>query len=134
MKIRSTLNVALCALLFAAFSQPAFADAAPGKDGQAGHLKVMTQNLYVGANLFKILDETRPVPETAAEIFGDIQATDFHQRAEAIADGIARHRPHLVGLQEVSLIRTLCPDDIVFPPNEMPWMSMRITCSCCWAR
>ena len=118
MKIRSTLNVALCALLFAVFSQPAFADAARGKDGRAGHLKVMTQNLYVGANLFKILDETRPVPETAAEIFGDIQATDFRQRAEAIADGIARHRPHLVGLQEVSLIRTQCPDDIVFPPND----------------
>jgi endonuclease/exonuclease/phosphatase family metal-dependent hydrolase len=118
MKIRSTLNVALCMLLYAAFSQSAFADTADGTDGHAGHLKVMTQNIYVGANLFKILDETRSVPETAAEIFSDIQATDFHQRAEAIADGIAKHRPHLIGLQEVSLIRTQCPDDIVFPPND----------------
>jgi endonuclease/exonuclease/phosphatase family metal-dependent hydrolase len=112
------MNVALCTLLFALFSQPALADKAAGKDGRAGHLKVMTQNLYVGANLFKILDETRPVPEIAAEIFGDIQATDFRQRAEAIADSVAKHRPHLIGLQEVSLIRTQCPDDIVFPPND----------------
>ena len=28
------------------------------------------------------------------------------------------HEPHLIGLQEVSLIRTQCPDDIVFPPND----------------
>jgi hypothetical protein len=119
MKIRTTLNIIiLSTLLFAAFSQPAFADTAAGKDGHAGHLKVMTQNLYVGANLFKILDETRPVPEIAAEIFADIQTTDFRQRAEAIADSIAKHRPHLIGLQEVSLIRTQCPDDIVFPPND----------------
>lgn len=118
MKIRTTWNVALCVLLFAAISQPAFADAAPDTDGYAGHIKVMTQNLYVGANLFKLLDETRPVPETAAEIFGDVQATDFRQRAEAIADSIAKHRPHLIGLQEVSLIRTQCPDDIILPPND----------------
>jgi hypothetical protein len=118
-KIRNTLNVALCLLLFAAFSQSAFADAATEKDGYAGHLKVMTQNLYVGANLFKILNGSPgDVPFNAAEIFGDIQATDFHQRAEAIANGIAKHRPHLIGLQEVSLIRTQCPDDIVFPPND----------------
>ncbi|MEJ2331124.1 MAG: hypothetical protein P8Z33_15210, partial [Gammaproteobacteria bacterium] len=118
MKIRLALHVALCMLPFASLSSPALADAAPGEDGQAGHLKVMTQNLYVGANLFKVLDETRPVPEIAAEIFGDIQATNFHERAEAIADGIAKHRPHLIGLQEVSLIRTQCPDDIVLPPND----------------
>jgi hypothetical protein len=119
MKTRKTLTVALCFLLFAAFSQSAFADTTTKKNGYAGHLKVMTQNLYVGANLFKILDGTpADVPFNAAEIFGDIQATDFHQRAEAIADSIARHRPHVIGLQEVSLIRTQCPDDIVLPPND----------------
>lgn len=114
MKIRSTLCFALCTLLFATFSQSAFADAAAGKDGYAGHLKVMTQNLYVGANLFKILNGApEDVPFNAAEIFGDIQATDFHQRAEAIADDIATNKPHLIGLQEVSLIRTQCPGDIL---------------------
>jgi hypothetical protein len=118
-KTRKILNVALYLSLFVTFSQPGFADTAPEENGYAGHLKVMTQNLYVGANLFKILEGApEDVPFNAAEIFGDIQATDFHQRAEAIADSIARHRPHLIGLQEVSLIRTQCPDDIVFPPND----------------
>jgi endonuclease/exonuclease/phosphatase family metal-dependent hydrolase len=106
-------------LLFVAFSQGALADEEKGKDSYAGHLKVMTQNLYVGADLFKILNGApEDVPLNAAEIFSDIQATDFHQRAEAIADSIAKHKPHLIGLQEVSLIRTQCPDDIVFPPED----------------
>ena len=119
MNIRTRLHLALCMLLFVAFSQGALAGEGKGKDGHAGHLKVMTQNLYVGANLFKILNgAAEDVPLNAAEIFGDIQATDFHQRAEAIADSIAKHKPHLIGLQEVSLIRTQCPDDIVFPPNN----------------
>ncbi len=117
MNIRTRWFAAFIALLFAVSSPATFADAAGKKDGRAGHLKVMTQNLYVGANLFKILgdENTGPadVPLIAAEIFGDIQATDFRQRAEAIADGIAKHRPHLIGLQEVSLIRTQCPGDIV---------------------
>ena len=119
MNIRTRSHIALCMLLFVAFSQGALAGEGKGKDGHAGHLKVMTQNLYVGANLFKILGGApEDVPLNAAEIFGDIQATDFHQRAEAIADSIAKHKPHLIGLQEVSLIRTQCPDDIVFPPNN----------------
>jgi hypothetical protein len=93
--------------------------AGKGKDGYSGRLSVMTQNLYVGANLFQILDGApEDVPLNAAKIFGDIQLTDFQQRAEAIADLVLEHEPHLIGLQEVSLIRTQCPDDIVFPPND----------------
>ena len=105
-------------LLLVAFSQPAFSGEAKGKGGQAGHLKVMTQNLYVGANLFKILNPDQPIPINAAEIFSDIQVTDFEQRAESIADLVAEHEPHLIGLQEVALIRTQCPDDIILPPND----------------
>ena len=121
MNMRIGLRAILCAGFFVAvgFGQPAIGDEAPGKDGVAGHLKVMTQNLYVGGDLFKILEgEPEEVPLRAAEIFGEVQATDFHQRAEAIADLVAKHRPHLIGLQEVSLIRTQCPDDIVLPPNN----------------
>jgi endonuclease/exonuclease/phosphatase family metal-dependent hydrolase len=97
---------------------PALAGEAKGKEGRAGHLKVMTQNLYVGANLFKILNPENSVPENAAEIFGDILETDFWQRAEAIADLVAEHEPHLIGLQEVSLIQTQCPTDILPPPGN----------------
>ena len=87
---------------------------------QAGRLGVVTQNLYVGADLFKLFQPGIPpegIPLVVAEIFGDIQVTDFQQRAVKIAELIAKKRPHLIGLQEVSLLRTQCPDDIVLPPN-----------------
>jgi len=117
MTFKTILKLTLCVLLTLCLSQAALAG--KGKDGQSGRLTVMTQNLYVGANLFKILSgEPGDVPLNAAEIFSDIQMTDFQQRAESIADLVLEHEPHLIGLQEVSLIRTQCPDDIVFPPND----------------
>lgn len=78
-----------------------------------GNINIMTQNLYVGANLFKVLDDTQPVPVIAAEIVGDIIGTNFSERADVFADQIAAEMPHLIGLQEVSLIRTQCPSDIL---------------------
>ena len=118
MNIQRRIVSVLCALLFAGFSQAALADEGIGQDGVAGHLKVMTQNLYVGTDLFQILEgEPEDVPVIVAGIFGEIQATNFWERAEAIADQVARQRPHLIGLQEVSLIRTQCPADLAYPPN-----------------
>ena len=111
--LKSTLGLLLV------FCLSASALAGQGKDSYSGRINVMTQNLYVGANLFQILEGTpEDIPFNAAMIFGDIQITDFQQRAEAIADLILEHEPQLIGLQEVSLIRTQCPDDIVFPPND----------------
>jgi hypothetical protein len=118
MKTVKIFRSILAVLMAAVCCQTAMAGQANGKDGQAGRLKVMTQNLYVGANLFKILNPGQPLPVNAAEIFSDIQVTDFAQRAESIADLIAEHEPHLIGLQEVSLIRTQCPTDILPPPGD----------------
>lgn len=110
MTFKTILKLTLYVLFSLCLSQPAIAD--KGKDARAGRLSVMTQNLYVGADLFKVLSGTiEDVPYNVAEIFGDIQATDFTQRAEAIADLVLEHDPHLIGLQEVSLIRTQCPYD-----------------------
>jgi hypothetical protein len=83
-------------------------------------VKVLSQNLYVGSDLFQILDDTKPVPLVAAQIFSDVQMTDFFSRVEVIADLIAKRRPHLVGLQEVSLIRTECPSSIMLTGNATP--------------
>lgn len=81
----------------------------------SGRVNAMTQNLYVGADLFKILQAQSPeeIPFKVTEIFLDIQATDFAERAEAVADLVARQGPHLIGLQEVSKIFVQCPGDAV---------------------
>lgn len=75
--------------------------AAPGPE-----IRVLTRNLYVGAPVEDLF--TAPVgqiPIAAAEIWAAVQASDFPERAEALADEIARERPHLVGLQEVSVFK-----------------------------
>jgi len=70
---------------------------------------VMTQNLYVGADVDLVI-RALGTPESGddfpALLFAieTVGKTDYPARAEAIADRIARERPHAVGLQEVSEI------------------------------
>ncbi len=75
----------------------------------ARDITVMSQNLYVGANVdlvIQALITPDPSDDFAALVFATrtVQNTDFPARAQAIADQIARARPHAIGLQEVSQI------------------------------
>ena len=77
---------------------------------------VMTRNLYLGADINRILqpaDPTTPIPVLVAQTWAMVQKTDFPGRAKAIADEIAAARPHLIGLQEVSLFRIQNPGDFL---------------------
>jgi hypothetical protein len=78
-------------------------------------LDVLTYNVYVGARIEELLQVEDPnqIPFKAAELFAKIQGTRFEERAVAIADQIARRRPHLVGLQEISLFRVQSPGDFL---------------------
>ena len=78
-------------------------------------LDVMTWNVYVGAHVQDLLLISDPnlIPFEVARLFGDIQATNFAERADAIAAQIAAARPHVVGLNEVSLIRVQSPGDFL---------------------
>jgi len=83
--------------------------------GDFRSVKALTWNVYVGTDLNKViaapsLPELPPLVESAWQ---DIAAHDFRERAEVFADKIARTRPHVVGLQEVSLLRTQSPGDII---------------------
>ena len=78
--------------------------AAPSAD-----ITIMTQNLYVGADVdlvIRALATPDPNDDFAALLFAieTVGKTDFPARAQAIADQVARARPHAVGLQEVSEI------------------------------
>lgn len=77
-------------------------------------ITVLTQNLYLGAALDPILNAT-PVtlPFAVSQAFAQVQATDFPERAERIADEIAATHPDLVALQEVALYRRQSPGDAI---------------------
>ena len=69
-------------------------------------VKVMTQNLYLGADIFKVVEaaitDPTTIPIAVADVFQTMLDTNFPERAEAIADEIARTKPHVIGLQEAS--------------------------------
>ena len=80
--------------------------------GPAGQLSVMTQNVYVGADVDRILtNPPEQIPVVAAELFQQLQVTNFPERADAMALQIRKLHPHLIGLQEISTIRTQIPGD-----------------------
>jgi hypothetical protein len=92
----------------------------PGQEPAAddrgrSEISVLTRNLYVGADVDAVIGALQtpdpaddlPALVTAIETLG---RTDFPSRAAAFAGEIARARPHVVGLQEVSQV------DVVLPP------------------
>lgn len=81
-------------------------------EGVSADVKVMSYNLYLGAEIFDLVGiPAEQVPVVAAQLFADVQATNFPARAEAIADIIEAEDPALIGLQEVTLYRTQTPAD-----------------------
>jgi len=79
-------------------------------------LIVMTRNIYVGGNVDRVIEASDPndIPFLAAMTFQEMLSTNFWVRAEALVDEIARSQPHLIGLQEISLIRYQSPSDAVY--------------------
>ena len=76
-------------------------------------LTVMTYNVYVGANMEALLSITNlvEVPGEVANVYEQFIATNFPGRAAAIAALIKAEQPHIIGLQEISLIRQQSPGD-----------------------
>src|SRR5262245_23641317 len=90
--------------------------AACGESGvDAAPVVVMTQNVYYGFDVGPLLASQNPeeIPALAAQAFQQLVSPNFPERAEAMAAEIAGNRPHLIGLQEVALIRTQSPGDAV---------------------
>jgi hypothetical protein len=81
----------------------------------SGSVRVMTRNIYVGTDLDSVYKVSDPamVPLAAAWAFQLLLSTDFNERAQALADEIVLGRPHLIGLQEISLFRIQSPGDMI---------------------
>ena len=91
----------------------------PLRQFQAGPLKVMTQNVYVGGDvLLPLAVPPDEFEEAAALVVQQIISTNFPERAIALADEMLAQRPDLIGLQEVYVVRvclrgapSICPVD-----------------------
>lgn len=101
--------VALVALLVASVL-PGVAEAAKSKKKKKGPpiVKVMTRNLYLGADLGPGLDaaNTPDFVDAAGEIVNQVDRTNFPLRSKALAQEILTLKPDVVGLQEVAWWRT----------------------------
>ena len=112
-----TWPLGLSSLLLLLLLPIAGCDSSEDGEETSAEVKVMTYNLYLGAEIFALVGlPTDQVPIVAAQLFADVQATDFPARAEAIADLIAEEDPDLIGLQEVTWFRT-DPSDGSETPN-----------------
>jgi endonuclease/exonuclease/phosphatase family metal-dependent hydrolase len=95
-------------LALAAAAVALFAAATPSAQAAKGPtITVMTRNLFLGADLIPLA--TTPPPQfeqTASNMFAGVKAEDPNARMKLVAGEIAKAKPDLVGLQELSLWRT----------------------------
>jgi endonuclease/exonuclease/phosphatase family metal-dependent hydrolase len=91
----------------------ATADAKPAK------VKVMTRNLYLGADLSPgtTAPSIQALVNGAGQILNQADANNFPVRAKGLAREVLTNKPDVVGLQEVALWRTEPCDQIPLPPK-----------------
>jgi endonuclease/exonuclease/phosphatase family metal-dependent hydrolase len=106
----------LALVLVAALALPASAGAADG--GKAQKVKVMTRNVFLGADLGPAINATsiEQAIDGAGQIYAELVSTNFPERAVPLAKEINQAKPDLVGLQEVAQWTTQVPSDIGGPP------------------
>lgn len=107
-RTRPLAAVALAATIaIGAVAFPAAASAGGREPAKPAKVKVMSRNLYLGADLVPAI--VAPTPEAArtaaGEIYKNMQDTNFIARAKLLAQEIESSKPALIGLQEVSLWR-----------------------------
>jgi hypothetical protein len=127
MNIKNRLTAGLLmAALVSPFGTAAWAD----NDGnfRAGPLKVVTQNLYVGGDILLPLSvPPEDFPAAAAEVIDQILATNYPERAMKLSDLLRHEWPHLVGLQEVYVVKICLDPGQIFCPIDQDYLEILLT-------
>ena len=91
--------------------------AAAQADSSRLQVTAMTYNLFQGSELTDAISATTPAQLLAAvaKDFGQVQTTNFPERAQAIAAQAISTKPDLIGVQEAALWQTGAPS-ATFPP------------------
>lgn len=105
----------IISILLLGLAQPSKATSLPTGVRIGKPFSVMTRNLYVGADLFQILEAQKPeqVPLMVARTFHHIVENSFSSRVEGFVAEVKANNPDIIGLQEVSLIRMQSPGDFL---------------------
>jgi endonuclease/exonuclease/phosphatase family metal-dependent hydrolase len=108
---RVVLSILAAAIACLAFAGPAMAKPAKQHKPKGTAVKVMTRNLYLGADLTPAITSTSTASfiEANGGIVRQVEATNFPVRAKGLAKEILSKGPDLVGLQEVALWREAPP-------------------------
>lgn len=81
---------------------------------QNARFTFMTWNIYFGASLIPLFTATpAQIPQRVTEVYRQFLATNFPERAKAIALQIASKKPDIIGLQEAEIWELI-------PPNANP--------------
>jgi hypothetical protein len=98
------------------------ADATPKKTAKTVPVKVMTRNIYLGADLSPALNANSFPAFTAANgaILREVEATDFPRRVIGLAQEIQQKKPDLIGIQEGAWWRTGPPPTLQAPYAQGP--------------
>jgi endonuclease/exonuclease/phosphatase family metal-dependent hydrolase len=93
----------------------------PENPGQKKFLTVMSRNVYLGADIFAPFGAPDPLA-AAAQVWAEIQASDFGSRADALAAEIVATSPDVVGLQEMYRFVVSLPDGT--PVQELDFLAL----------
>jgi endonuclease/exonuclease/phosphatase family metal-dependent hydrolase len=93
--------------------------AVPVADAKPATVKVMTRNVYLGADLTPGVTATnlQQLVNAAGVILNEVDQNTFKIRAKGLAAEIRANNPDLVGLQEAALWRTQPCDKGPIPPT-----------------
>lgn len=101
-----SVSLVAVAVAAVALTLPATAGAASKSSGKA-ELTVMSRNLYLGADIIPLASapDLASFEQSAAQVWRNVEATDFPTRAKALAEEIRATKPDLIGLQEAAIWR-----------------------------